>query len=245
MLCPLCVLRRDEIVCHVGRMIASSFVLGSWSHFGALACIVFLGYLYMARVRCLSERGKKLAARWLGVLCLCTYVLSLVAKATADSCISWQECLPLHFCAWMELACFFALWFRRSWMCALAYFGVLAASVQGLVTPTLSSDFPSVSYFAFFLSHGVILVAALALPIAFGWRARRNDPWRVQLLGIAYLVCMVPVNWWLGTNYGFTREAPVAGSILDYMGVPPWYLLSMQVPLALLLYLLYLPVKNR
>ena len=226
-------------------MVASSFILGSWSHVFALASIALLGYAYMVRVRAWAGGRKVFAERCLGILCLCTYVLSIVAKAISGGCSSWQECLPLHFCAWMELACFFALWFRRPLMCALVYFGVLAASVQGLVTPTLGSDFPSISYFAFFLSHGVILVAALSLPIVFGWRAGRGDPWRVQLIGIAYLACMVPVNWRLGTNYGFTRVAPVAGSILDYMGAPPWYLLSIQVPLALLLYLLYLPVKNR
>ena len=48
----------------------------------------------------------------------------------------------------------------------------------------------------------------------------------------------------LGTNYGFTRYAP-AGTVLEYFGPAPWYLLTLQLPALAILRLLYLTVRIR
>ncbi|MFR4222891.1 MAG: TIGR02206 family membrane protein [Akkermansia sp.] len=155
----------------------------------------------------------------------------------------WQDRLPLHFCSLMTLVCFIALWFRKPWACAVAYFGVLTASVQGLITPMLYDGFPSAAFFAFFVGHGLLLISALYLPVVLGWRAR---PWDdVKTLGLcdAYLLLIIPVNVWLGTNYGFTRYAP-AGTVLEYFGPAPWYLLTLQLPALAILRLLYLTVRS-
>lgn len=52
------------------------------------------------------------------------------------------------------------------------------------------------------------------------------------------------MNVWLGTNYGFTRYAP-AGTVLEYFGPAPWYLLTLQLPALAILRLLYLTVRIR
>ena len=48
----------------------------------------------------------------------------------------------------------------------------------------------------------------------------------------------------LGTNYGFTVATPAGGSVLDFLGPWPWYLLWMQVPALALMYLLTLPFRR-
>ena len=144
----------------------------------------------------------------------------------------------------MALVCFIALWFRTPWACAVAYFGVLTASVQGLITPMLHDGFPSAAFFAFFIGHGLLLISALYLPAVLQWRARPWDDMRVLGLCDAYLVFIIPVNIWLDTNYGFSRYAP-AGTVLEYFGSAPWYLLTLQIPALALLRLLYLTVRVR
>ena len=108
----------------------------------------------------------------------------------------------------------------------------------------LYDGFPSAAFFAFFVGHGLLLISALYLPVVLGWRAR---PWDdVKTLGLcdAYLLLIIPVNVWLGTNYGFTRYAP-AGTVLEYFGPAPWYLLTLQLPALAILRLLYLTVRIR
>ena len=51
--------------------------------------------------------------------------------------------------------------------------------------------------------------------------------------------CLLYTSIWLGTNYGFTRYAP-EGSVLEYFGPAPWYLLTLQIPALVVLRLLYL-----
>ena len=175
---------------------------------------------------------------------LLTFLMETFGRIVREHWEPWQDRLPLHFCSLMALVCFIALWFRTPWACAVAYFGVLTASVQGLITPMLHDGFPSAAFFAFFVGHGLLLISALYLPAVLQWRARPWDDMRALGLCDAYLVLIIPVNIWLDTNYGFTRYAP-AGTVLEYFGSAPWYLLTLQIPALVLLRLLYLTVRVR
>lgn len=86
------------------------------------------------------------------------------------------------------------------------------------------------SFFHFFLSHSLLLIVALAIPLLLGWRSRGFDDVKSLLFMDLYLACIIPINIWLGTNYGYTQNSPVAGCILDYLGPAPWYYLWLQLP---------------
>ena len=140
--------------------------------------------------------------------------------------------------------CALSLWIPSRRLRSVAYYCVLCATLQGLVTPSVAHDFPSWTYFAFFLSHGVTVITALYLPLALEWKPARWDFLWAFLLANAYLVAIHPVNMLLGTNYGFTVATPAGGSVLDFLGPWPWYLLWMQVPALALMYLLTLPFRR-
>ncbi len=156
-----------------------------------------------------------------------------------------RDKLPLHFCALMALLCFIALWWGQRWARSLVYFGVLSASIQGLLTPFLGIGFPHIEFFLFFLSHGLLLLAALAIPLLTDWRADLKAPIQSLLLMNAYLVVIHPINLLLGSNYGFTTAAPT-GSLLEALGTPaPWYYLWLEVPALLLFLFMYLFVRQK
>ncbi len=156
-----------------------------------------------------------------------------------------QNELPLHFCAVMALLCFIALWWGPRWARSLVYFGVLSASIQGLLTPAITYGFPKWEFFIFFISHGLLMLAALAIPLLTDWKAKAKDPIRSVLLMNAYLVVIHPINLLLGSNYGYTTEAP-AGSILETLGTPaPWYYLWLELPALGLFYFMYIFVRRK
>ncbi len=216
----------------------------SASHWGALAVLFVLGL-------CVVELGQsdKRAIRsatgiWLGITCILSMILDQVALLADDPHVSRQEMLPLHFCSIMQFMCVIALGVRSRRIRAITYYGVLCASLQGLITPALAHDYPSPSYFAFFLSHGITVIIALYLPLALKWKPARWDMLWAIGFGIVFLIGVHMINLCLDTNYGFTVSTPPGGSVLDFLGPWPWYMVVMQAPLLGLCMLLTLPFRH-
>ncbi len=224
---------------------SAEFIRWSAPHIGALIVILLCAAVVLTLGLRADARGRQRVCNALAIVLAAEFVGEHILRMCLDSYGPWQENLPLHFCSIMILISALALWRRPRWACAFVYFGVLAASIQALITPALVKPYPSVGYFVFFLSHGLLLVAALTIPIVQKWRARRRDIVRSVLLGDVYILCAIPVNLWLGTNYGFTQHSPAEGSMLDYLGPGPWYYLWLQIPALLLFALMSLPVRER
>ena len=222
------------------------FVRWSAAHWGAIiaTALVTFGIIGGAIRKPLEFRQK--VCRMLAVVVALIYVTDSSYILLTQYHGSWEQNLPLHFCSMMLLVAVVALWTRNRAACWLLYFGALTACLQGLITPALKADFPTFRYIFFFCLHGILMPAALAVPLLLGMRARLRDVLISQLLMDAYLLCIHPVNLLLSTtNYGFTMESPVPGCILDYAGPAPWYYLLLQIPAFALFCLLRLPVRNK
>ena len=133
--------------------------------------------------------------------------------------------LPLQLCdfAWIPVA--WALLTRHPLALALTYYWGLTLALQALVQPTLDEAFPDANFFAFWGKH-VLLVwgavyATLTLRQGPDWRSYR---WAVLATAIWVAVAMC-VNGLLDTNYGYFNEKP-DGTVLDYLGPWPWYVLA-------------------
>lgn len=221
----------------------AEFVRWSSSHWGALLCLALVGFAYLFGGRRCGEKGRTLLCRSLSVFLLLQTAAEYTYRALDPVPDPAGEYLPLHFCSVMMFVSAYALWTRAKWARAMVYFAVITACLQGLITPALTFDFPHPRYFFFFLSHGSLFLAALALPILCGWRARKWDPLLTLGLMDVYMLCVIPVNLLLGTNYGFTQTAP-PGSILTYLGSAPWYFLILHLPGLAVFYVLFLFVRN-
>ncbi len=221
------------------------FVRWSVSHWGAVisTVVVTLALIGFSLRQPLEIRQK--VARCLAAVVGCIYLSDSAYILISQHHGSWENNIPLHFCSMMLIVATFALWTRNKTACWVLYFGALTACLQGLITPALDKDFPTLRYFLFFSLHGILMPAALAVPLLLGMRARFKNVVVSLLLMDAYLVCVHPINLLLGTNYGFTIKSPVPGCILDFMGPAPWYYLLLQIPALCLFSLLYLFVRKK
>ena len=224
--------------------LAAAFVRLSADHLGALLAIALLGTLFIlgARRRPLSQR--RVFARGLAIALLLLWAGEILWRAGSQEFPLYPDGLPLHYCSVAMLMAAAALWYRSPLLCGAVFFSVMTASIQALITPALELGAPSLRYLFFFASHGALLIAAAALPLALGWRARRCDPLITLAVGDVYLLAVHPINLLLGTNYGFTLHPPVPGTLLDYAGPAPWYYLALQLPALALFYLIY-PLVRR
>ena len=166
------------------------------------------------------------AARPLAVtLAIGNIVFGLIGTVTEFTDGDVKGNLPLQLCdfAWIPVA--WGLLTRHPLALALAYYWGLTLALQALVQPTLDEAFPDPNFFAFWGKH-VLLVwgavyATLTLKQGPDWRSYR---WAVLATAIWVAVAM-SVNGLLDTNYGYFNGKP-DGTVLDYLGSWPWYVLA-------------------
>ena len=146
--------------------------------------------------------------------------------------------LPLHLTDVVTIVAVLALWTARPLLVELTWFWGLTASLQAVLTPDLgSADFPELLWWTFFITHSGAVVAALVLVIGRGIEPRPGAVQRVFAATLIVAVAAGIANLLTGGNYMWLREKPDAGSLLDFMGPWPWYILSAAL-LALLLFTL-------
>lgn len=226
-------------------MIASAlFELGSTSHWMAIIAIFLVGFCFIELGQAYNKSLRNGTRNWLAILCFIFLIFNISASIIDSPNTPLRELLPLHYCSLMLVICPLALWLHSTILRSIAYYGSLVASLQALITPSLDIDYPALSYFSFFAAHGIIIVAALYLPIVLKWKPARWDFIWALIYSNIYLIVIHIVNVCLDTNYGFTQTPPTSGSVLDLLGPWPWYLLTMQIPGALLMILITMPFRH-
>ena len=56
-----------------------------------------------------------------------------------------------------------------------------------------------------------------------------------------YMIVLMVVNYLLEANYSYLNEKPISGSVLDYLGDWPYYIIKVQLLLVPAFMLIYLP----
>ncbi len=193
-------------------------------------------------------QSERLARALLTFACLSVFGLSQIAWMWVDVPKTIDNIVPLHMCDIAAITAGFALLTRRHLLCVVTYFWGLAATLQALITPAISLGFPAPPFIMFFIQHFAVVIAALYLPIVGGWRPERplwRDPLRIFGVSVAYLLVVLVVNHFTGSNFAFVSHAPANPSLIDHLGPWPWYIFSL-LGIALVLYfLLVLPFVKR
>ncbi len=129
--------------------------------------------------------------------------------------------LPLQMCHIAALAgglYFAAGW---TWLRPVLYFWGLALTTQACLTPTLTEGPAQPQFWFFWLTHGVIVAAAVYAMAVDGYRPTWRDYGVACVAGAVYGAVAVAVNVAFGANYGFLGDMrPEQPTIVDFLG--PW-----------------------
>ncbi len=194
----------------------------------------------LAVLRRWSPKIAAVGEKILGSGLLLTWPASMVGHLLAGD-FSADNALPCHFCDVAAISGGIALWTQNRNACEILYFFGLAGTLQGLITPNLKGDFPDMRFFAFFLTHAGVVIAAIHVTTSLGCPPRRGCLPRMVAVTLSYAALAGVVNKVCGTNYGFLCHKPEAASLMDHLGAWPWYIASM-VGLCVVFYsILYLP----
>lgn len=193
------------------------------SHWAAIAATVVAGVV-MIWLRRSGHNRLARAGEWLLAAALMMRWPVDVYFHTRMGDLTLDEALPLHYCDVASFTGAYALITHRQWASELVYFFGLAGTLQGLITPALQIDFPSLRYFVFFVWHGGVVVVALYVVTALGRIPRAWSIGRMLASSLAYAAIIGAINAALGTNYGFLCRKPDTASMMDYFGPWPWYI---------------------
>lgn len=153
--------------------------------------------------------------------------------------------LPLELCSLTLICSILLLLTQKEYLVPFVFFAGIGGAVQALLTPDLDWTFPHFRYVHFFYVHaGIVLIACYVT-----WVKNIRPTFKGVLQTMAVLNVLLPIisliNWLVDGNYMFLRAKPSGGSLLDYLGPYPWYILSLELTAFCLFILLWLIGKNR
>ena len=221
------------------------FVLFGGLHLAIL--LVTLGLPFALSRLTRREQRPRLArglALALASILLFDRVFVLFWAAHVDKIAYWANALPMHLCDWATFAVIIALVGRRQLPYELAYLWGLSGTFQAVLTPDTTESPLNPLFISFFVGHCGIIISVLFLTWGLGMRPKPGAVWRVWLCSQIYLVCAGLVNWIFrahSPNFGYLAAKPPHGSLLDYFGPWPWYILTLEAMTVIFYTLFYAP----
>ncbi len=156
-----------------------------------------------------------------------------------------QEELPLHLCRLVAISLPFFIWYRNiKWINTL-YFLIMVGTLQAIITADLQFVFPHYSYLLYWVFHVTLVWVPVFIIINLGIKPDFNDFKRAFIIGNIYMLITLLINFAIGSNYFYTRQKPPGGSLLDFFGPWPFYILVVEVLAMILFVLAYLPFYKK
>jgi hypothetical integral membrane protein (TIGR02206 family) len=217
-----------------------AFVLFGNTHIWALIALLLLN-VYLLRFKSASEETKH-KIRWTLALILWGNEIGWHVWNYAVGKWTIQTMLPLHLCSVLVWIGALMLVTKNYPIYEFMYLMGIGGAIQALATPDLGIyGFPHFRYFQTFISHGLIVTAAIYMTVVEGFRPTRKSLWRVFVWMNIYMVIVFFINSAIGSNYLMINHKPETASILDLL--PPWpiYILYMEALGLITVFLLYLP----
>ncbi len=149
--------------------------------------------------------------------------------------------LPMHLCDWVMIFVLVTFITKSQFSYELTYFWGLGGTLQALLTPDLTINYPSWSFILFFINHAAIIISIIYFTFVFRLRPYPVSIKRVFVWAQIYFVSAFITNLIFNTNYGFLMEKPGQGSLLDFLGPWPFYLISLEIMALLSFIIYYLP----
>lgn len=216
----------------------NDFTLWSTEHFIWLTIGVLSGVFWIRLgLRQPTEARKTRVGVWMSLIPVAAWLYFLAVILYVGA---WEHknVVPLHLCYFLNFLMPLMLARRIFWLYELTFFWIMAACIQALITPDLTTAFPAWFAFKYWPVHIGLVLSALYATIVYGFRPRYVGIWLSLLAGNIYLACVHPVNLWLETNFMYSCAKP-PGSVLDLFG--EHYLLCAEPAALFLFHIVWLP----
>ncbi|WP_342542676.1 TIGR02206 family membrane protein [Paenisporosarcina sp. FSL H8-0542] len=153
--------------------------------------------------------------------------------------------LPLELCSISLVLTIVLLWTGNKHVYDFVFYAGIGGALQAIATPVLDLSFPHFRYFHFFFTHAGIVLVALYFTWVKGCRPTFKGILKTMLALNVLLPLVFVINVLVNGNYMFLRTKPVNGSLLDYLGPYPWYIVSLELVAFFIFVCLWLVFRKR
>jgi hypothetical integral membrane protein (TIGR02206 family) len=192
-----------------------------WMHALAVTICVVLMAVPALLGRALSKNGERMLRLSLAAFAV-TYWLTYNIWWNWHG-VDLRNGLPLQLCDFNGLVAPLALVSRWRWARATLYFWTAALTVQAFIQPALTEGPASPVFWTFWAAHTIIAACAVYDIVVLGFRPGWRDLGTAVIASVVYTVLIMPVDLWLGANYGFIGNPPAGVSIPPFVkALGPW-----------------------
>ncbi|MCM3743113.1 TIGR02206 family membrane protein [Sporosarcina luteola] len=229
-----------------GSIPEDQFILFSYAHLSVLVTVAFIVTLLFWHRKRLQESVSrlKIAERYFALSLLAmeiTYHLWLLSTGR------WglDDSLPLELCSLSLLVSIVLLVTGNRHLIDFVIFAGIGGALQAMATPVLDMGFPHFRFFHFFYTHAGIIVTGLYFVWVKGYEPTFKGVMKTMLIINAIVPFILVVNRIFAGNYMFLQAKPQNGSLLDFLGPYPWYILSLEAVAFIIFTVIWLLLRKK
>ena len=177
---------------------------------------------YLAKKN-LDEDQQYFLGKVLGVLILFGYLSWVILEILAGT-ISKTLHLPFHLCRAANIVIFIVLFFRSFLAYEIVFFWGLTV-IHAVITPDITQGFPHYHFIRYWLTHQLMIIGIIYATFVYDIRPHKTSIYKSFVTLLLFFLITVPVNLFLDANYFWICGKPPVGTVLDYFGPWPWYLI--------------------
>jgi len=191
--------------------------------------------------RRLGREQNLIIGRFIALILILTMAI-YIALNIGFSRFDLTEDLPLYPCNLFAILAPWLFWNPNRKLFEIAYFVIMAGTLQAVITPDLYVGFPTYGFFKYWIIHvGLVLLVIHYMVNLQLYPTFRGIFTTFVWLNI-YALAIMPINLLLDANYFYLMEKPAGASILDFFGPWPLYILVTELLAMGLFAITYMPV---
>ena len=151
--------------------------------------------------------------------------------------------LPFDLCTITQMIIIILMIKPNRYWSQIMVFWAFSGALQALLTPGFeyAYNFPHFRFFNYFVCHAVIIWSACYFVYIQGFRPHFKSMVRSFFWLNVLALIVTFVNLATNGNYMFLCFTPPTGSLLDYFGPWPWYILGSELMAAVMFAVIYSP----
>jgi len=222
------------------------FVQFGSAHLAAIVALVIVSTILSMTVRYSSSpKARQYICYGLALFLLAMELFDYIFTVTHNGVEYFlQHQLPLHVCGIAVYLTAYMLITKKQLIFEIVYFWALGGTTQAILTPAVSTGFPSYRFFQFFLAHSAVITGVCIAVFGLKMRPRLKGLWFTYALSWLLVFVVGGINTLLDTNYMYLCNPP-AGISPFYFLQWPWYILFQSALALVLFFLLWLPFALR
>lgn len=222
------------------------FTMFSSAHIVAvIGLVILIILLYVFRNKATIEVGKmKGFERFFAITLLAMDILYYVWLYQTERW-NWSHSLPLELCSISLIAAILLLWTGNKHLYEFVFYAGIGGAIQAIATPVLDVGYPHFRFFHFFYTHVGIVLTALYFTWYKGYRPTFKGIVKTMIVLNILLPIVFVMNLVVDGNYMFLQRKPVNGSLLDYLGPYPWYIITLELVSFLVFLILWLIFRDK